>query len=128
MATKIQIRRGLSTQWTSVNPLLAQGEMGLETDTNLFKFGDGTSLWTPLPYVNDTTGNSRFITTTTTLTAGKEHVYYDLFILGAFNISAYNATYSIAGTSFYNNAMVSILDSMWIDDTLYVGGDLNIGI
>ena len=128
MATKIQIRRGLSTLWTSVNPLLAQGEMGLETDTNLFKFGDGTSLWNSLLYVNDTTGNSRFITTPTTLTAGKEHVYYDLFLLNSFSISAYNATYSIAGTSFYNNAMVSILDSMWIDDTLYVGGDLNIGI
>jgi hypothetical protein len=128
MATIIQIRRDTASNWTSVNPLLAQGEMGLETDTNLFKFGDGSSLWTPLPYVNDTTGNSRFITSTTTLTSGKEHVYYDLFILGAFNISESNATYSIAGTSFYNNAMVSILDSMWIDDTLYVGGNLNIGI
>ena len=72
--------------------------------------------------------SSRFITTPTTLTAGKEHVYYDLFLFDSFNISEYNATYSIAGTSFYNNAMVSILDSMWIDDILYVGGDLNIGI
>jgi hypothetical protein len=102
--------------------------MGLETDTNLFKFGDGSSLWNSLLYVNDTTGNSRFITSTTTLTAGKEHVYYDLFILDSFNISEYNNVYNIAGTSFLNNAMVSILDSMWIDDTLYVGGNLNIGI
>jgi hypothetical protein len=128
MATKIQIRRGLSTEWNSVNPLLSQGEMGLETDTNLFKFGDGTSLWNSLVYVNDTTGNSRFITSTTTLTAGKEHVYYDLFILNVFNISEYTNIYNIAGTIFTNNAMVSILDKMWIDDTLYVGGDLNIGI
>ena len=128
MATKIQIRRGLSTEWTSVNPLLSQGEMGLETDTNLFKFGDGLSLWNSLLYVNDITGNSRFITSTTTLAPGKEHVYYDLFILEPFNISGYNATYSISGTIFDNNAMVSILDKMWIDDALYVGGDLNIGI
>jgi hypothetical protein len=78
--------------------------------------------------VSGSLDSSRFITTPTTLSSGKEHVYYDLFLFDSFNISEYNATYSIAGTSFYNNAMVSILDSMWIDDTLYVGGDLNIGI
>jgi hypothetical protein len=88
----------------------------------------GTSGTSGSSGVSGSLDSSRFITTTATLTAGKEHVYYDLFILDSFNISEYNATYSIAGTSFYNNAMVSILDSMWIDDTLYVGGDLNIGI
>jgi hypothetical protein len=49
--TKIQIRRGASTQWCSVNPVLSAGEPALETDTNKFKIGDGTLTWNQLPYV-----------------------------------------------------------------------------
>ena len=47
---QIQFRHGLSTLWASVNPTLAIGEMGIETDTNLFKIGNGTSDWNTLPY------------------------------------------------------------------------------
>ena len=49
--TKIQLRRGTAAQWTSVNPVLASGEMGIETDTNKFKFGDGVTNWNNLDYV-----------------------------------------------------------------------------
>jgi hypothetical protein len=50
---RIQVRRGTASQWTSVNPILAAGEMGVESDTNLFKFGNGTSTWTALAYANN---------------------------------------------------------------------------
>lgn len=50
MATKIQVRRGLSTEWVSVNPTLSQGEIGLETDTGNFKIGTGNLPWNSLPY------------------------------------------------------------------------------
>ena len=51
MATvRIQLRRGTAAEWASVNPVLAAGEMGLETDTGDFKFGDGTSTWSALNY------------------------------------------------------------------------------
>lgn len=54
MATvRIQVRRGTSAQWTSTNPILAAGEMGVETNTNLFKFGNGTATWTALSYANN---------------------------------------------------------------------------
>ena len=50
---RIQIRRGLADDWTSVDPALAAGEIGLETDTNKFKFGtDGVETWSELPYAN----------------------------------------------------------------------------
>lgn len=49
-ATQIQLRRGAAANWTSVNPILAQGEVGYETDTNKFKIGDGVSNWTSLGY------------------------------------------------------------------------------
>lgn len=50
---RIQVRRGSAAQWASVNPILAAGEMGVESDTNLFKFGNGTSTWTALAYANN---------------------------------------------------------------------------
>ena len=46
----IKLRRGIASQWTSVNPVLADGEMGIETDTRKFKFGDGVKVWTALEY------------------------------------------------------------------------------
>ena len=50
---RIQVRRGLASEWTTANPILAAGEMGVETNTNLFKFGNGTATWTALPYANN---------------------------------------------------------------------------
>lgn len=50
MTVQIQIRRGTAATWTSVNPLLAEGELGVELDTDKFKIGDGTSNWNSLPY------------------------------------------------------------------------------
>lgn len=47
---RIQIRNDASHVWTSVNPVLAKGELGIETDTNKGKIGDGTTSWTELPY------------------------------------------------------------------------------
>ena len=50
MSTRMQQRRGTSTQWNTGNPVLASGEIGFETDTNQFKMGDGTSHWAALSY------------------------------------------------------------------------------
>ena len=52
MADKIQIRRDTAANWTSANPTLAQGELGLETDTSQLKAGTGTTAWTSLGYYN----------------------------------------------------------------------------
>jgi len=50
--TQIQLRRGTAAQWTSANPTLAAGEMAVETDTKLFKIGDGATAWTSLGYAS----------------------------------------------------------------------------
>ena len=47
---QLQFRRGLSTQWTSNNTVLADGEMGIETDTSFFKIGNGSTAWNSLAY------------------------------------------------------------------------------
>lgn len=50
MTVQIQLRRGTAAQWTSANPTLAEGEIGLETDTGQFKVGTGSTAWTSLSY------------------------------------------------------------------------------
>jgi len=50
---RIQVRRGTAEQWTTVDPVLEPGEMGLETDTNYIKFGNGEDVWSDLTYAND---------------------------------------------------------------------------
>lgn len=52
----IQMRRGTAAQWTDKDPILASGEQGWETDTGKFKFGDGSTIWSLLPYVNTAGG------------------------------------------------------------------------
>lgn len=49
---KIQMRRGTAAEWTAANPVLAAGEIGVETDTQKMKVGNGTSNWSSLTYVN----------------------------------------------------------------------------
>ena len=56
MADLIQVRRDTAANWTSANPTLAQGELGLETDTLKVKFGDGSTAWTSLAYYASTGG------------------------------------------------------------------------
>lgn len=48
----LQIRHDEAADWTTRNPVLAQGEYGLETDTFLIKIGDGVTDWHHLRYLN----------------------------------------------------------------------------
>lgn len=47
---QLQFRRDTAPNWFTHNPTLASGEFGLETDTQLFKIGDGLTPWRLLPY------------------------------------------------------------------------------
>lgn len=48
--TVIKFRRDTAANWTTANPVLAAGEAGLETDSGLVKYGNGTSAWADLQY------------------------------------------------------------------------------
>ena len=50
MAQQIQIRNGVAAAWTSANPILAVGELAIESDTRKFKIGNGSTAWASLPY------------------------------------------------------------------------------
>lgn len=49
-ADLIILRKDTSANWTSNNPVLANGEPGRETDTEKIKWGDGATAWTSLGY------------------------------------------------------------------------------
>ena len=48
--TTFLLRRGLSTEWASVNPILKTGEPGFETDTGKLKIGRNNLAWNDLDY------------------------------------------------------------------------------
>lgn len=50
MAVQIQLRRDTLANWITNDPILGQGEMGVELVSNKIKIGDGTSTWTALSY------------------------------------------------------------------------------
>jgi len=50
---QIRLRRDTAANWTATNPILLNGEVGIETDTRRFKVGNGTTAWTGLSYYID---------------------------------------------------------------------------
>jgi hypothetical protein len=50
-ATQIQLRNDTAANWTSSNPVLAQGERGVESDTGKEKSGNGSTAWNLLSYM-----------------------------------------------------------------------------
>jgi len=68
MTSRLQQRRDTAANWTSNNPTLAAGEIGLETDTTKFKIGNGSTAWASLSYA--AAGTVTSITAGTGLTGG----------------------------------------------------------
>ncbi len=52
---RIQLRNDSATNWASANPVLLEGEIGIEIDAtrNRIKIGDGSTAWNDLPYFLD---------------------------------------------------------------------------
>jgi hypothetical protein len=94
---QIQVRRDSAANWTSVNPTLAAGEIGFETNVGAIKLGDGTTAWTSLPYLRATepagnadaakttgyVGMPQVILNTGNLTLSKAHAGKHIYVTGA---------------------------------------------
>jgi hypothetical protein len=48
----IKIRRGTTTQWNASSRVLQVGELGIDTTLNRIKAGNGTNVWSALPYLS----------------------------------------------------------------------------
>ena len=69
MADRIQIRRDTAANWTSANSVLAQGELGIQTDTGKLKAGDGSPAWSSHSYYTlGTTGAAMYSDATANFT------------------------------------------------------------
>lgn len=60
------MRRDTLTNWSTNNPILAEGEMGLEKDTGRWKVGNGIDGWNALPYSNSIFSGPSVITDSST--------------------------------------------------------------
>ena len=96
MATKIQIRRDTSSNWTSFNPILGAGEIGFETNTGKFKIGDGSSVWSALDYFLDSSDLSAYLTTSSASTT---------------YLTQASASTNYATKTYADNAVLSVIDS-----------------
>lgn len=54
----IRFRKQTAANWTTVNPVLNEGEPGIETDTLRLKVGDGVTAWNSLAYVGSGTAQN----------------------------------------------------------------------
>lgn len=110
MATRIQIRRDTSINWAANNPVLALGEPGLETDTFIVKYGDGSTSWNNLPYANI---DSLSDFTTSDLSEGSNlyytnaRVYANVSSLGLATNAHVSASFNQANVSFSSSNVVS---------------------
>jgi len=78
MIARIQLRNDTASAWTLANPVLAQGEMGIESDTLKQKIGDGSSDWITLGYSAQPTTDADLETLEKTVTGAINEVNNDL--------------------------------------------------
>lgn len=104
-------RIGTSAQWESVNPILADGELGYERTTNgklLWKIGDGKTPWNNLAYppiLVDTIYRFRgSVNTVADLPKNAEHG-------DVWNVKATGANYAWTGSEWDNLGVVYEMDS-----------------
>lgn len=112
----IQLRRDVAADWTSVNPILHEGELGLELDTDKFKFGDGVTPWNDLEYnesLPDATGlpDGKFLAT-----VGEEWVVVD---------SPISPDELPTAVGQPDGKVLTIVDEAWIVGDAAAPGDTN---
>lgn len=71
----IQFKRGSSARWAELNPILADGEPGYDTDKGRMKIGDGVTPWNDLLFQDEKAVVSR-INKFSFPSFGKENTIY----------------------------------------------------
>lgn len=71
---QISLRNDTAANWKSKNPVLTDGELGIETDTHLIKVGDGTTAWSNLSYIGTTNSEHANVATNANVAAKVESI------------------------------------------------------
>lgn len=115
MAVQLQFRRGTASEWTNANPILAEGELGLELDSNKFKLGNGIVRWNNLLY-------------TSTFNVTKDissDITYPTFVSGVGVISAGISTVNLVYRQNSGNLGIGTTNptsKLWVDGSSYFTG------
>ena len=104
----ILMRNDTAANWTSVNPVLSKGEIGIEIDTNKFKIGDGVKTWSQLAYAGSVVSASA---TNGHITVDGSDVTVYTLPTGGSAIGGVKTTASGAGTVAINNAGAMALNA-----------------
>lgn len=124
---KIRPRRGTKTEWELINPILLEGELGIECpDSGIgsglckFKLGDGATPWKQLPYAFDASSAQ-------SLYGGNVDVHNDLFIRSDSTINWENENPVLGlGEIVYDSTVRAIKVGTGVDrftDLSYIGID-----
>ena len=122
---KIQLRSDTSANWASVNPVLLAGEMGLETNTNRIKIGNGSTAWNSLGYFpfvisgGTVTGNLEIGTTGTLTFEGSSADNFET-TLGVINPTADRTINlpNVSGTIITTGDTGTVTSTMIADGTI----------
>lgn len=120
MAIQIQLRRGLAADWTSTNPTLAEGELGLEKDTAKLKVGNGSTAWTSLSYLSTGGGSGTVTSVAMSVPTGLSVAGSPVTTSGTLAVSL-QAGYSIPTTSSQTT-----WDSAYSERRQWDGGSTNL--
>ena len=128
---KFQLRLDTSANWSSVNPVLLAGEMGLETNTNRIKIGNGSTAWNSLGYFpfavsgGTVTGNLEIGTTGTLTFEGSSADNFET-TLGVVNPTADRTINlpNVSGTIITTGDSGTVTSTMIADGTI-VNADIN---
>ena len=86
MADRVLQRRDTAANWSAANPILAEGELGIVTDTKGYKIGDGVTHWNDLDYPANPTQVVDSVGTSTTV-AISQNVVNEISNLLSVNIA-----------------------------------------
>jgi hypothetical protein len=117
MTNRIQLRRDTSANWTRVNPILEDGEPGLDTTTNQIKYGDGSTDWDNLPYASGGGGGDSIVNGNYSVSVGANGVVTMETSRG--NLE-FGALPEIGGSSHFH-----IMRASGDNADLYFGDDFN---
>lgn len=103
LVTRICNKSDTSANWESNNPVLLKGELGVATDLNKVKIGDGTKTWTQLEYVGLSVEEVNNL-----ITAAEDNIY-TITVENENTTDAEAITSAIGGESAKNADMVIIM-------------------
>lgn len=118
MTTKrIKVRQGTAAQWTTANPVLSAGEIGVEVDTRLLKVGNGVTAWASLAYSAATAENVSVTDSAGYFTAGNvetvlAEVHTAKLAVARYNAQRYMPTAAIAQTCARSDATSNALTGL----------------